>query len=170
MKRIIVFSLFAALLLTACEPTEDIRPSEVPVELDLATLDLSGLELELGLGTTTLDFGHADPAQLKALTHDLVAEFMQQDLEWLDMTVTARQTVLHYGGDGPSVQKARGYDADGWTTVEADGGLCRSEECVRERLETAFEEAGKPGVGECVDTRVHRSLTGAAVCWKKGKC
>lgn len=158
----------------SCEPTSiDIEPSEELADLDLASMDLSEMELDWDLSTTTFEVGLSDKTRLSALTDQIVSEVFsegEKGPEWFEMEVSADQTILHFGGDGPTTQKARGCNAEGWTTVAADDGLCRTESCVRDRLETAFEEAGKPGVGQCVDTRVHRSLTGASVCWKKSKC
>lgn len=176
MKRylsLICFSL--TFLLLSCENTSlDLKPTEEPAaDLNLAEIDLSDLALDWDLTTSTFDIGFADKAQLSVLTDQIVSAFLSEGdkgPEWFEMEITANQTTLYFGGEGPSIQKANGCNAAGWNTVASDEGLCRSEECVRGRLETAYQEAGNPGVGECVDTRVHRSLTGASVCWKKGKC
>jgi hypothetical protein len=172
MKQLIYFMCFGMFfLLVACEPNSDVKPSEEPVSIDLENMDLSNLSIDMDL-TSSFDFGLSDRESLDQLTDQLIKEFFQdgeENLGWFEMAVSTNKTYIIAGGeDASGGNKARGCSGDEWTTVGK--GLCRSEDCVRDRLVTAFEDAGAPGVGECVDTRVHRSLTGATVCWKKGAC
>jgi len=124
--------------------------------------------------TSSFTFGLSDRESLDQLRDQLIEELFQDekgDLSWFELDVTANQTHLRVGlTNESSLEKKRGCSQEGWTTVNEEDGLCRNESCVRDRVVAAFDAAGEPGIGQCVDTRVHRRPTGISVCWRIGKC
>jgi hypothetical protein len=170
MKHLISFMCFSMLFLfAACEPSNNVKPSEEPISIDLSNMDLSDLSFDFDL-TSSFAFGLSDRESLDQLTDQLIEELFQDgkgDLSWFELDVTANQTYLLVGlANESGGEKKGGCGEEGWTTVDEDDGLCRNETCVRNRVVSAFDAAGEPGIGQCVDTRVHRRLTGVAVCWR----
>ncbi|SEP91133.1 hypothetical protein [Neolewinella agarilytica] len=172
MKRLLYFlgvSFF--LTLFACEPaTTDFSPVEEPANITLEDMDLSKLPINMELNAT-FEYGHADRDQLNSLLDELAEDLFNdagEKLSWIEISVQDHRTTVWGGVDSGFSTKAKGCREDGWTTAGAE--LCRSKECVRERLEEAYEAAGNISPGQCIDTRTERRTLGAAVCYKVGDC
>lgn len=63
-------------------------------------------------------------------------------------------------------KKCGGKTGDGWKSF----GTCFSEDCVEDLMKKAAEELGEPGLGQCFDVRVKRTLTSARVCARISDC
>jgi len=168
MKRIIPLLCLGMLILFACEQVNDVKPAEAPVDLGLENLDLSSLSFELDLNQT-LDFGRADEVRFSEFLDEVTEAIFPAEgeaLESLDLTISDHQIIVYAGTRTDQFTQKRGGcdEDDGWTTVGK--GKCRNRDCIRDRVEVAFEEAGDPGAGNCVDVRVDRGTLGASVCYQ----
>lgn len=156
--------LLLPLLLLTCEKSNGVQPDILPAELDL-----SGLDIQFRLDYN-YDFGYDSPDELTNLVDNLLSEMYDEDgldIKWVEITISANTTsFLFDDGKETSFEKKGGCSEDGWDGV---GSRWYSESCVRDRVETAFED-NKPEEGECLDVRVDRGGIGVRVCTRITDC
>ena len=70
------FSMF--FLFAACEPNNNVSPSEEPISIDLSNMDLSDLSFEMDM-TSSFTFGLSDRESLDQLRDQLIEELFQDE-------------------------------------------------------------------------------------------
>jgi hypothetical protein len=131
-------------------------------------LDLRGLDIQFRLDYN-YDFGYDSPVELTELVNMLASEMYEEDgndINWVKIAISPNSTSLLFDdGKETSFEKKGGCSDEGWDRL---GARCHSEQCVRDRVEIAFET--KPEQGQCLDVRIDRGGLGVRVCTQLSEC
>ncbi|MFC3416338.1 hypothetical protein [Algoriphagus hitonicola] len=158
--------------------------------LELGPLDL--FQLKINLNPVTVDLS---TYPLQKLLKDLSRELYEINMENVNSRVNPDEGMQSYAGYALKINKrenvalitplegsvknstnarmltdddiaCRGDHGDGWKLYDT----CMADTCVTEAVLAAAEDQGEPGVNECLDLRVVRTLLNPKVCARTIPC
>lgn len=185
-SKAVIFTFCCSITFSCSETIDQNQPP-----LSLGKLDLS--ELSIKLNPVTIDLNEYP---LDQLLKDVGEELYQIDIHGVEQRMKLTSLELAVVGvriqvDGEKNEAlltpiefsesknenyriateddnalCRGQPGEGWTSYSN----CTGHECVQEMMMAAADDLGEPGVGECLDLRVVRTLLSARVCGRLVDC
>ena len=186
-SRISILAIICGMFLSCSENLEQDTPS-----ITLKNLDLSGLSIELNPIVIDLD-EYALDQLIKDLSIELYEINLSEYSKSMKLPINQKPSIgfsilldgdknqalitpLNLGADQSSENSritnsddstlCGGQTGDGWTSY----GTCSNQNCVTEMMLAAADDLGEPGVGQCLDLRVVRTLFSARVCGRLTSC
>lgn len=182
---LLVLISFLAFVTISCE-SEQVNPLNMDIEetnLDFSNFSLEGINLGLedkdGYFTSSVDLKEHD---IKVVLDELTAELFSQDLEKNEyfeiitsynaeentLSIKSKIDFLSETTEGKTTNSdSKCGEGEGWEHFEN----CASESCVRTAMEKTIDHFKDDlKIGNCIDTRLRRTLTGVIVCGRYVKC